>query len=97
MLTPVEVRHGTWVHELVLTDETSDTPLARLSGSPWSVDRVEWTGDATATLALRRYPGSRTVEAHIDAERGAVAVEGGGPMPLSEMERALDQALDASD
>ena len=65
--------------------------LASLEGTLWSLDGVGWTGGDRADVVLRKWPGvAPSVRATVDLPMATIAVEGGPPEALGQIEAVLE-------
>jgi len=88
-----EAFNSHWVESPALTDTRSGATLLKFRDDNWSLDSAQWQSDAVVSLSLRKYPGDHTpgaFEVVVDCDQGTANVAGMGPMPLAEVEAALE-------
>jgi hypothetical protein len=89
-----ETFNSHWVESPELTDTRSGATLLKFKNDNWSLNSAQWQSDAVVSLSLRKYPGDHTPSAFevvVDCEQGTASVAGMAPLPLVEVEAALER------
>ncbi|HEX4329091.1 MAG TPA: hypothetical protein VH105_20035 [Burkholderiales bacterium] len=89
-----EAFNSHWVESPELTDTRSGATLLKFNNDNWSLDAAQWQSDTVVSLSLRKYPGDHTPSAFevvVDCEQGNASVADMAPLPLAEVEEALER------
>jgi hypothetical protein len=91
-----EARNSLWVESPTLVETETGATLLKFADENWSLDRADWTSDASVELTLRKYPGGHTpaqLVATIDCNLQTAKVGSLLPVPLEDLEALLEHLL----
>lgn len=82
-----------WIESFALVEATSGRPLIACQDPNWSLDEAVWHGPSVVKLSVRKYPGDHTpsqYEIEADCATLLARVQGGPPVPFTQVERSLE-------
>jgi len=97
LASPWELRMSLWVYPPEIVDAEAQDLILKFVDPNWSMDFAKWESDTIVHLGLRKYPGDRLpsgTSVQIDCA-SRIGVIGKSRFPLSEMEGALEAALNS--
>lgn len=91
-----EARNSLWVYTPSIWDVERNLHILSFEDESWSADNSVWSSENQVSLILRKFPGNHWPEqlnVEIDCVAQAATIAAAAPIPLAELESALNRAL----
>ncbi len=85
-----------WIESFALVEAASSRPILTCRDPNWSLEEAQWSGSSVVKLSVRKYPGNHNpsqFDIEADCATSLARVQGGPPIPFTQVEATLEVLL----